>query len=172
MEGSQTSTADDRLRWDRLTDKQRACLDLLLERKTSKEIARALDISKFTVDQRLRTARTVLGAAGRDDTALRYARLKKICDRIAYHPVDIPAEATIVPSDFADGAPDAILDVRESTGVAHPAGGPAALSGKIWRHDHALAARLLIIAALLSTLIIFFAGSIGIAEVLTRLLAG
>ncbi|QCB55849.1 helix-turn-helix transcriptional regulator [Sphingopyxis sp. PAMC25046] len=172
MEGSQTSTADDRLRWDRLTDKQRACLDLLLERKTSKEIARALGISKFTVDQRLRTARAVLGAAGRDDAALRYARLRKICDRIAYHPVDIPAEATIVPSDFADGVPDAILDIRESAGIAHPSGGPAAPSGKIWRHDHALAARFLIIAALLSTLIIFLAGSIGIAEVLTRLLAG
>jgi len=172
MEGSQNTTAEDRLRWDRLTDKQRACLDLLLERKTSKEIARALGISKFTVDQRLRTARAVLGAAGRDDTALRYARLKRICDRIAYHPVDVSDEATIVPSDFPDGGPDSILDVRDSAGIAHPPGGPAPPFGKIWRHDHALLARLLIIAALLSTLIIFFAGSIGIAEVLTRLLAG
>lgn len=172
MEGSQSSIGDDRLRWERLTDKQRACLDLLLQRKTSKEIARALGISKFTVDQRLRTARAVLGAAGRDDTAIRYDRLKRICDRIAYHPVDIPAEATIVPSDFADGAPDAILDIRESAGIGHPPGEPVVPSGKIWRHDHALLARLLIIAALLSTLIIFFAGSIGIAEVLSRLLAG
>ncbi|MGX5714356.1 sigma factor-like helix-turn-helix DNA-binding protein [Sphingopyxis terrae subsp. ummariensis] len=172
MGGSQTSTPEDRLLWERLTGKQRACLDLLLERKTSKEIARRLGISKFTVDQRLRTARVVLGAASRDDTALRYARLKRICDRVAYHPVDVPAAATIVPSDFADGGPEAILDMRDSVGIGEAPAGPALPSGKFWRHDHALLARLLIMAALLSTLIVFFAGSIGIAEVLTRLLAG
>ena len=117
-------------------------------------------------------ARAVLGAAGRVDAAMRYDRLKSICDRIAYHPVDVPAEATIVPSGFADGAPDAMLDIRESAGIGHLSGVPVAPFGKIWRHDHALLARLLIIAALLCTLIIFFAGSIGIAEVLSRLFAG
>lgn len=172
MGGSQTTTPEDRRRWERLTDKQHACLELLLERKTSKEIARALCISKFTVDQRLRTARAVLGAADRADTALRYARLKRICDRVAYHPVDVPAAATIVPSDFADGGPDAIFDIRDSMGIAQAPPLPGPPSGKFWRHDHALLARVLIIAALLSTLIIFFAGSIGIAEVLSRLLAG
>ena len=172
MGGSQILSPEERRRWERLTGKQRACLDLLLERKTSKEIARRLGISKFTVDQRLRTARAVLGATGRDDTALRYARLKRICDRVAYHPVDVPVATTIVPSDFADGGPDAILDMRDSAGTAETAEGPAPPSGKFWRHDHALLARLLIMAALLSTLVIFFAGSIGIAEALTRLLAG
>src|SRR3546814_1772175 len=44
---------DDLARWLRLTEKQRACLDLLIERKTSKEIARILGISKPTVDQRI-----------------------------------------------------------------------------------------------------------------------
>jgi len=91
MEGSQSSTADDRLRWDRLTDKQRACLDLLLERKTSKQIARDLGISKYTVDQRITAARQVLGASDRDDTAIRYGRLRRICDRIAYDPAQLPA---------------------------------------------------------------------------------
>ena len=62
--------------------------------------------------------------------------------------------------------------MRDSARLAETANGPAPLSGKFWRHDHALLARVLIMAALLSTLVIFFAGSIGIAEVLTRLLAG
>src|SRR3546814_10544321 len=58
---------DDLARWLRLTEKQRACLDLLIERKTSKEIARILGISKPTVDQRITAARIILGAANRDE---------------------------------------------------------------------------------------------------------
>ena len=104
MEGSQSSTAD-RVRWDRLTEKQRACLDLLLERRTSKQIAIDLDISKPTVDQRLTTARHILGATDRHDAARRYARLKRLYDRITYDPVDIPPPPSLVPSDFADGDP-------------------------------------------------------------------
>src|SRR3546814_3854238 len=61
---------DDLARWLRLTEKQRACLDLLIERKTSKEIARILGISKPTVDQRITAARIILGAANRDEAAL------------------------------------------------------------------------------------------------------
>ena len=172
MGGSQTSTPDERLQWERLTDKQIACLDLLLERKTSKEIARHLGISKFTVDQRIRTARSVLGAASRDDTAIRYARLKRICNRVAYHSVDIPPDGMMVPSDFADGEQANILDMRESARMAAAPPGTSPPFGKIWRHDHALLARLLIMAVVLTTLVIFLAGSVGIAEVLSRLIAG
>src|SRR3546814_5832752 len=75
---------DDLARWLRLTEKQRACLDLLIERKTSKEIARILGISKPTVDQRITAARIILGAANRDEAALIYARLKQLYDRITY----------------------------------------------------------------------------------------
>src|SRR3546814_1307756 len=68
---SMTKNEDDDLaRWLRLTEKQRACLDLLIERKTSKEIARILGISKPTVDQRITAARIILGAANRDEAAL------------------------------------------------------------------------------------------------------
>jgi DNA-binding CsgD family transcriptional regulator len=171
MDGPQTSTADDRLRWDRLTDKQRACLDLLLERKTSKEIARLLGISKHTVDQRFRTARAALDADDRDDTAIRYARLKRIYDRIAYDPVDIPPTATIMPSGIADGGPANLLklhDRSEKAGVPEP----SPLSGKIWRHDHRSTTRLLIIGAGLLAAVLIFLGGLNIAETLSRLVSG
>lgn len=171
MEGSQSSEADDHTNWARLTDKQRACLDLLLERKTSKQIARALDISKYTVDQRLRTAREILGAADRDDTAIRYARLRQICDRIAYHPVDVSAAPTLVPSDFPDGGQTMVLEMHDSIeALVAPSGGRPP-SGKLWRPDHIVPMRIMIVAAMLAASAIFFLGSVGIAETLSRLVS-
>src|SRR3546814_11183815 len=55
--------ADDAARWARLTEKHRACLDLLLDHRTSKQIARILGIAKPTVDQRIAAARFILGAS-------------------------------------------------------------------------------------------------------------
>ncbi|GAA4776402.1 LuxR C-terminal-related transcriptional regulator [Novosphingobium ginsenosidimutans] len=67
-----------------LTEKQRAVLDLLIQHKSSKEIARTLDISPYTVDQRLGGARLKLGAASRGEVARAYAALLSICDESAY----------------------------------------------------------------------------------------
>lgn len=53
----------------RLTDGQRDCLRLVYAHMTSKDIARALDISPHTVDMRLRTAMKTLGVASRIDAA-------------------------------------------------------------------------------------------------------
>ena len=52
-----------------LTDGQRDCLRLVYAHMTSKDIARALDISPHTVDMRLRTAMKTLGVASRIDAA-------------------------------------------------------------------------------------------------------
>lgn len=172
MGGSQTSTPEMRDRWERLTEKQRACLDLLLERKTSKEIARLLDISRYTVDQRLTAARLTLGAADRDDTAMRYARLKAICDRFAYDPVEVPQAATSMPSEVSDGEPPSAFALNDSRRANAGPMGTRPPFGTIGRHDHRLATRLIIMAVMLTTLIIFLGGSIGIAETLTRLISG
>lgn len=75
-----------------LTAKQRECLHLVVLRKSSKEIARILDISKPAVDQRLIGARRVLGAATRDEAALIYARASGTYDRILYDPVGVPPD--------------------------------------------------------------------------------
>jgi DNA-binding CsgD family transcriptional regulator len=52
-----------------LTEGQKACLRLVVQHHTSKEIARKLGISRYTVDQRLDAARHKLNAASRKDAA-------------------------------------------------------------------------------------------------------
>jgi DNA-binding CsgD family transcriptional regulator len=62
---------------DIFTDKQRRVLDLLIEHKTSKEIARSLGISPFTVDQRISLARAKLGVSSRNELAARYRAMRQ-----------------------------------------------------------------------------------------------
>lgn len=56
-----------------LTDGQRECLRLVNEHRTSKEIAKILQISPFTVDQRLDAAKNKLGARTRKEAARIFA---------------------------------------------------------------------------------------------------
>ncbi|WP_337658987.1 sigma factor-like helix-turn-helix DNA-binding protein [Sphingorhabdus sp. Alg231-15] len=76
----------------KLTAKQRECLHLVVLRKSSKEIARILDISKPAVDQRLDSARRTLDVATRDEAAIVYARAAGDYDRIIYDPAYLPSE--------------------------------------------------------------------------------
>ncbi|MGL3822774.1 LuxR C-terminal-related transcriptional regulator [Sphingopyxis sp. R3-92] len=162
---------EDAERWSRLSDKQHACLELLLARQTSKQIARELDISKYTVDQRLTSARYILGAGSRDETAIIYDRLKTICDRIAYHPVDIPTLSPAVPSNGADGEPAKHLPLRDSeAGISLPPE-ENPLSRSLLRHDHQPSRRTLIMVGGLLLLVLIALGGIGIAQGLNQLIA-
>ena len=67
-----------------LTTRQRQVLDGLLQHKTSKEIARDLDISPHTVDQRIRFAKEKLGVCRRSDLASQYRQLRRICEKSVY----------------------------------------------------------------------------------------
>lgn len=67
-----------------LTAKQKAVLELLLEHKSSKEIARALGISPYTVDQRIAFARKKFGANSRAELARAYSRTRNICGESIY----------------------------------------------------------------------------------------
>lgn len=71
-----------------LTDGQKACLRLVVEHHTSKEIARLLGISPFTVDQRLDAARRKLNAASRKDAAKIFAAMEKsgLSEPLVYEP--------------------------------------------------------------------------------------
>lgn len=69
---------------DAITPRQRSVLDLVLEHRTSKEIARELNIAPNTVDQRLNAARDKLGARDRAETARIYAQLLNICGESTY----------------------------------------------------------------------------------------
>lgn len=159
-------------RWRRLTGKQRECLDLLLERKTSKQIARILGIAKPTVDQRLASARKVLGATDRVDTALRYAALKAIYDRVIYDPVGIPPAPRLVPSDFPDGDPAETIAVVDGASDKQGSPVPSPPFGDLWSHDHAPGTRWMIMAAMLVVTLFLILAGLAIGHSLTRLISG
>ena len=174
--GAVVSDEADFERWSRLTNKHRACLDPLLERKTSKEIARMIGLAKPTVDQRLTKARSILGVDTRDQAAVEYARLKKKYDRITYDPMHIPDSAEIVPSDFAEGDPSTVIHLTDMAVAARSTDGPVeGLSdplGLIWRRDHKGLARLALMMTMLVALLLVVHASLGISETLTRLVSG
>lgn len=75
---------EDQLPLAELTAKQREVLDLLIEHKTSKEIARLLQISPHTVDQRIQFAKDKLGARTRNEVAAIYRRLVETYGQMTY----------------------------------------------------------------------------------------
>ena len=83
---------------DTLTAKQREALELLLQHKTSKEIAQILGISPHTVDQRIDGAKEKLGAATRGDLAVIYRRLSSISGRMTYEDSHIAARPSTAES--------------------------------------------------------------------------
>lgn len=167
MGDSVSQPSSDDVRWTRLTEKQRACLDLLLDRQTSKQIARRLGISKPTVDQRLTAARQILGAANRDEAAILYGQLKQTYDRITYDPAQVPSDTSHRPSSMSDANPAEALVLQDS-GAASV--GPP--SRNFWRHDHDLKARIWIMTAMLVVAVILILAGLGIAQALTRLVSG
>jgi DNA-binding CsgD family transcriptional regulator len=78
----------------KLSEGQRECLRMVLRHMSSKEIARALNISRHTVDQRLRMAMTVLGASSRVEAARRFAQAEGAggYQRFAYQPPPLEAD--------------------------------------------------------------------------------
>lgn len=167
MDDSHGLLADDAARWARLTEKHRACLDLLLDHRTSKQIARVLDIAKPTVDQRIAAARVILGASNRGDAAMRYARLRAIYDQIIYDPVEVPERRQLVSSDFANGDPDETTAPYECASLL--ARSPF---GDFWRSDHPPMTRGTITAVLLVLTVFLVLAGLIIGDVLTRLISG
>lgn len=78
-----------KLRNPDLTEGQKACLRLVDEHRTSKEISRILGISHHTVDQRLNLARKKLGADSRIEAARIFAELENISQPLVYQPAAV-----------------------------------------------------------------------------------
>ena len=97
----------------RLTDKQRECMQLVVLRKSSKEIARELRIAKPTVDQRIASARQTLGARNRDEAALIFARATQIYDPVIYDPARIPVSGPSVDMSLQEVQPRVGLVLEE-----------------------------------------------------------
>ena len=87
------AAVDDHGEFEGLTAKQREVLDLLIEHKTSKEIARLLGISPHTVDQRIFFAREKLGVSSRGEVAVAYRRLVGVSGRPTYQNSGIAVSA-------------------------------------------------------------------------------
>lgn len=67
-----------------LTQRQRDVMELVIQHRTSKEIARDLGIAPNTVDQRINAVRDKLGARDRAEAARMYVQLKSICGESTY----------------------------------------------------------------------------------------
>ena len=171
MTDSGSQPSEDEIRWARLTAKQRACLDLLLEHQTSKQIARRLDISKQAVDLRLTTAREILGAANRAEAAIRYAHLKRTYDRIPWDPIIVPKNPDLMPSGFPDGGPGA-LELADNVSIGVDPVATGSLSKGLWRRNHSSASKVWIMAAMLAVLAFLTLVGLTIGETLTRLISG
>jgi DNA-binding CsgD family transcriptional regulator len=77
--------------FERLTEKQKECLRLVLRRNSSKEIALELGISPHTVDARLKGALKALNTASRFEAARMLAEYEVIHLRgLAYQPPNLP----------------------------------------------------------------------------------
>lgn len=171
MNDSGSHPREDEQRWLRLTEKQRACLDLLLEHKTSKEIARRLDISKHTVDQRLAAARDTLGTADRNDTAVVYRQLKSLYDRMTYDAVQVPPPPALMRSDFQSGSPPNLMDLRDSNVLSGRKARTGSPFRDLWRRDFSPASRIAIMLALLAVTILILLGGLAISQTLSQLLS-
>ncbi len=100
--------ADLSARVARLTAGQRACLDLVDDHATSKEIARQLGISRHTVDARLRQAIQILGVSSRREAAViwRAAASAQGYQPFAYQPSRLEAAGVSAEIQGHADAPD------------------------------------------------------------------
>ncbi|MBE1529849.1 DNA-binding CsgD family transcriptional regulator [Sphingopyxis sp. OAS728] len=172
MNDSGSHPRHDEDRWNRLTEKQRACLDLLIDHRTSKEIARLLDISKHTVDQRLNAARDSLGAQDRNETAFIYRQLKQIYDRVTYDAVEVPRRPALVRSKFPNGSPPNLMDLHDKAAdLGRPSSNRFSFRG-LWRRDHNSPARVWIMTAMLVVTLLVLLAGLGIAQALNQLISG
>jgi DNA-binding CsgD family transcriptional regulator len=79
---------------DELSDGQKACLRLVHQHRSSKEIARVVGRSRHTVDQRIARACATLGVTNRRDAARLFAQ----CDPFIHEPSHIVIMAPEAPT--------------------------------------------------------------------------
>lgn len=125
-----------------LTDGQRDCLRLVYRHMTSKDIARALDISPHTVDMRLRTAMKTLAVASRIDAARVLVDAEGQSDvyqSLIYQSPDVADDADTVtmaaPVSTNDQTADQQILPRFSPVHEPPAGGPPRPAGASFDDD-------------------------------------
>lgn len=115
-----TTVGDKTDRMKKLSEGQRDCLRLVNQQRSSKEIARILQISRHTVDQRLALACRILSTGSRRDAARLFATYDPIIyefPHIAQEALDAPAFPDI---DYREGQEEQNRNqVVQDTGVPY-----------------------------------------------------
>lgn len=166
-----TQEMDQAERWRRLTHKQRECLDLVLERKTSKEIARILGITMHAVDLRLTKARVTLGARNRAHSALIYESLKKTYGKTTYGFPLLPEDGDAMPAMVANEASMSLAgeDGPQQTGPTFE--GYDALFADLRRRDHSVSRRTIFMIFVVGIMVVIILIGLGIAQTLSKLIS-
>lgn len=107
-------------RIDRLSDKQREVLNLVLDRRTNKEIAHILGISVSGVEQRLQAARQHLGAESRADAARRYEQLIMTCGFTTGGKNQVHFEGIATDDPHRDAAGEPVFALEDSSTLGWP----------------------------------------------------
>ena len=157
-----------------LTTKQREVLDLLIEHKTSKEIARQLGISPHTVDQRIQFAKEKLGASSRSEVAQLYRRLIEICGQLTYQDSRIASAVPFADNDHGTQAgPLTALRRRERTypGQLRAAETDFAVVPELFEGHYGTLIRLGAIIAIAVFLVFLVLGGLAIFSELSELMA-
>ncbi|MBB4615687.1 helix-turn-helix domain-containing protein [Novosphingobium taihuense] len=79
-----------------MSEKQREVLDLVLDRRTNKEIAAILGISPSAVEQRLQSVRRRLGVVSRADLARTYQDLLNACQNLTGEKLQVAEKSLAV----------------------------------------------------------------------------
>lgn len=166
--------ADDGSLLASLTAKQREVMDLLIEHKTSKEIARILAISPHTVDQRIQIAKDKLGAVNRNEAAMIYRRLIETYGRATYQNSHIPSSARLPENPGGTQAGLSSMLHRRRPQPARPIVSEADISvvPELFEGRYGTLIRLGAIGALAVFLVILVLGGLAILSQLSELLAG
>ena len=157
-----------------LTEKQREVLDLVLMHKSSKEIARTLQISPYTVDQRITAARQKLGSATRGDLARSYSRLKSLCGETAYDFPYVETEAFSLQQLSRDQLADPVFKLSDAAFVKMDAPwhdypvSPVGLEA--FDNRFGILGRVIVIPTLAAFMALLVLSMLAIGETLTRFL--
>ena len=157
-----------------LTAKQREVLDLVLLHKSSKEIARKLNISHYTVDQRITAARQKLGAATRGELARSYLRLRGLCEETAYDFSHVESSDFPLQMPFRDQQVDPVFMLSDASTLQMNVpwhGEPVPPVGlEAFDNRFGIFGRVFVILALAASIALLTLSMLAIAQTLTNIL--
>jgi len=149
-------------------------LDLLIEHKTSKEIARILRISPHTVDQRIQFAKDKLGAHSRSEAAMAYRRLREIYGQVTYEDSGIAVLAGPPQDGLVPQVPfqETLRGMRTQSIPSADTELDYAVVQELFEGRHGTLVRLGAIVAIAVLLVIVVVGGVAILSQLSLLMAG